>query len=166
MNGISTKHICRGFLCIEDTQCLIKLARAKLKFFTPTKISARYRNPSSSYQYHSKAPTIIKLIYKTDDTTSPTTRAKRSPDRHPLNHHLRLRRPLLHPLRKWRHRHQRALSQGHESAGEVIALGSDVSREGSLHVGDKVALEVGVPCDKCQDCYERAVPYLRRCPIS
>ncbi|CAM1509660.1 Fc.00g033990.m01.CDS01 [Cosmosporella sp. VM-42] len=43
------------------------------------------------------------------------------------------------------------LSQGHESAGEVVALGSGVT---SLRIGDRVALEVGVPCSlkTCEDC--------------
>ena len=41
------------------------------------------------------------------------------------------------------------LSQGHESAGVVVAVGSSVC---DLKIGDRVALEVGVPCDKCSDC--------------
>lgn len=43
------------------------------------------------------------------------------------------------------------LSQGHESAGEVVALGRDVT---ALHIGDRVALEVGVPCSLpgCDEC--------------
>ncbi|EPE05875.1 sorbitol dehydrogenase [Ophiostoma piceae UAMH 11346] len=43
------------------------------------------------------------------------------------------------------------LSLGHESSGEVVAVGSDVS---SLSVGDRVALEVGQPCGKCARCEE------------
>ncbi|WPH04095.1 sorbitol dehydrogenase-like protein [Acrodontium crateriforme] len=41
------------------------------------------------------------------------------------------------------------LSLGHESAGMVTAVGSSVS---SFKVGDKVALEVGIPCSKCERC--------------
>ncbi|KAF2766142.1 GroES-like protein [Teratosphaeria nubilosa] len=43
------------------------------------------------------------------------------------------------------------LSLGHESAGVVTAVGSSVS---DFQVGDKVALEVGVPCEKCARCQE------------
>ncbi|CZT16670.1 probable sorbitol dehydrogenase [Ramularia collo-cygni] len=43
------------------------------------------------------------------------------------------------------------LSLGHESSGIVTAIGSSVS---TLQVGDKVALEVGIPCGKCQRCDE------------
>lgn len=43
------------------------------------------------------------------------------------------------------------LSLGHESAGVVAALGSSVS---NFKVGDKVALEVGVPCETCERCLE------------
>jgi L-iditol 2-dehydrogenase len=38
---------------------------------------------------------------------------------------------------------------GHESAGRVAALGADVSRHA---VGDRVALEPGVPCGRCREC--------------
>jgi len=38
---------------------------------------------------------------------------------------------------------------GHESAGEVIEVGSDVSEHA---VGDRVALEPGIPCDECERC--------------
>ncbi|BAM78733.1 NAD-dependent sorbitol dehydrogenase [Cyanidioschyzon merolae strain 10D] len=40
---------------------------------------------------------------------------------------------------------------GHESAGVVEALGAGVT---SLQVGDRVALEPGVPCLQCQRCRE------------
>ncbi|TKA82709.1 hypothetical protein B0A55_01257 [Friedmanniomyces simplex] len=43
------------------------------------------------------------------------------------------------------------LSLGHESAGIVTAVGSSVS---SLTPGDKVALEVGLPCGDCARCKE------------
>lgn len=40
---------------------------------------------------------------------------------------------------------------GHESAGEIIALGPGVSK---WSVGDRVAIEAGVPCSKasCEFC--------------
>ena len=38
---------------------------------------------------------------------------------------------------------------GHESAGIVAAVGSGVS---NLRVGDRVALEPGVPCENCEQC--------------
>ncbi|KII95819.1 hypothetical protein PLICRDRAFT_693958 [Plicaturopsis crispa FD-325 SS-3] len=41
------------------------------------------------------------------------------------------------------------LTLGHESAGLVIAVGSDVS---SVKVGDHVAIEPGYPCRKCTPC--------------
>ncbi|KAI3330704.1 alcohol dehydrogenase [Ustulina deusta] len=45
------------------------------------------------------------------------------------------------------------LCLGHESAGEITSLGSQVpTTHPSLKVGDTVALEVGVPCDNCDNC--------------
>lgn len=38
---------------------------------------------------------------------------------------------------------------GHETSGTVIALGADVS---SHHLGDRVAIEPGVPCGRCEQC--------------
>jgi L-iditol 2-dehydrogenase len=38
---------------------------------------------------------------------------------------------------------------GHESAGEVVAIGEEVT---DLAVGDRVALEPGVPCRRCEHC--------------
>lgn len=43
------------------------------------------------------------------------------------------------------------MSLGHESAGVVVAVGSEVS---NFKVGDKVALEVGLPCEQCGRCKE------------
>ncbi|CAM1510977.1 Fc.00g084900.m01.CDS01 [Cosmosporella sp. VM-42] len=45
------------------------------------------------------------------------------------------------------------LCLGHESAGEVVAVGAEVtSSNPNVKVGDAVAVEVGVPCDKCDLC--------------
>ncbi|KAI4848258.1 sorbitol dehydrogenase-like protein [Aureobasidium sp. EXF-8845] len=41
------------------------------------------------------------------------------------------------------------LTLGHESSGIVTAVGSSVS---NFSTGDRVALEVGVPCDSCHRC--------------
>ncbi|KAH8171497.1 alcohol dehydrogenase groES-like domain-containing protein [Sarocladium implicatum] len=41
------------------------------------------------------------------------------------------------------------LSLGHESAGTVLAVGSEVK---GLSAGDRVALEVGLPCESCEYC--------------
>ena len=38
---------------------------------------------------------------------------------------------------------------GHESSGTVVQLGEDVK---NLKVGDRVAIEPGVPCGLCQFC--------------
>ena len=38
---------------------------------------------------------------------------------------------------------------GHECAGEIVELGEGVTE---LNVGDKVALEPGIPCGKCEYC--------------
>jgi len=38
---------------------------------------------------------------------------------------------------------------GHETAGTVVALGADVT---ALAVGDRVAVEPGVPCGECDQC--------------
>ncbi|KAF2460277.1 sorbitol dehydrogenase-like protein [Lineolata rhizophorae] len=43
------------------------------------------------------------------------------------------------------------MSLGHESAGVVVAVGSSVN---GFAVGDKVALEVGLPCGACERCRE------------
>ena len=41
------------------------------------------------------------------------------------------------------------LTLGHESAGTVVAVGSSVT---NLAPGDRVALEVGLPCEECEYC--------------
>ncbi|KAI9724215.1 MAG: hypothetical protein M1828_003960 [Chrysothrix sp. TS-e1954] len=46
---------------------------------------------------------------------------------------------------------QEPMALGHESAGIISAVGTDVS---DLSVGDKVALEVGQPCEACARCQE------------
>ena len=43
------------------------------------------------------------------------------------------------------------LSQGHESSGVVVAVGEGVV---DLEEGDRIALEVGVPCEACEHCKE------------
>ncbi|KAF2090280.1 sorbitol dehydrogenase-like protein [Saccharata proteae CBS 121410] len=43
------------------------------------------------------------------------------------------------------------MSLGHESAGVVVDIGSAVT---GFKVGDKVALEVGLPCGECERCKE------------
>ncbi|OCK80091.1 sorbitol dehydrogenase-like protein [Lepidopterella palustris CBS 459.81] len=43
------------------------------------------------------------------------------------------------------------MSLGHESAGVVVGVGSAVT---DFNLGDKVALEVGQPCEKCERCME------------
>jgi L-iditol 2-dehydrogenase len=43
------------------------------------------------------------------------------------------------------------MSLGHESAGVVVRVGSDVK---GFKEGDKVALEVGLPCEECERCKE------------
>jgi L-iditol 2-dehydrogenase len=42
------------------------------------------------------------------------------------------------------------MTLGHESAGVVVAVGD--SPKNSFQIGDKVALEVGLPCEKCDLC--------------
>ena len=44
------------------------------------------------------------------------------------------------------------LCLGHEAAGEVVAVGSSVH---SHRLGDRVAIECGIPCEECQICSER-----------
>ncbi|KAH8802734.1 chaperonin 10-like protein [Xylogone sp. PMI_703] len=46
---------------------------------------------------------------------------------------------------------QEPITLGHESAGTVVAVGSEVK---NLQVGDQVALEVGQPCGSCERCEE------------
>jgi L-iditol 2-dehydrogenase len=44
---------------------------------------------------------------------------------------------------------ENALVLGHESAGEVVEVGDDVD---TVEPGDRVALEPGVPCRRCEHC--------------
>lgn len=46
---------------------------------------------------------------------------------------------------------------GHEGAGVVTAVGSEVSR---LHLGDHVIIAWGVPCGVCVNCVDRRAPQL------
>jgi L-iditol 2-dehydrogenase len=41
------------------------------------------------------------------------------------------------------------LSLGHESSGTVVAIGPQVA---GFNIGDRVALEVGIPCGQCGIC--------------
>lgn len=45
------------------------------------------------------------------------------------------------------------LTLGHESSGVVTAVGSSVSSS-SFKPGDRVAMEVGIPCESCHRCEE------------
>jgi len=45
------------------------------------------------------------------------------------------------------------MSLGHESSGIISAIGSAVSEE-QFKIGDRVALEVGLPCGECKVCKE------------
>ncbi|MCW1300754.1 MAG: NAD(P)-dependent alcohol dehydrogenase [Candidatus Parvarchaeota archaeon] len=44
---------------------------------------------------------------------------------------------------------EKPLILGHEAAGDVVAVGSEVK---NLKVGDRVAMEPGIPCGKCKFC--------------
>ncbi|KND86152.1 Sorbitol dehydrogenase [Tolypocladium ophioglossoides CBS 100239] len=44
------------------------------------------------------------------------------------------------------------LTLGHESSGTVVAVGAGVAGAGGLAPGDRVALEVGLPCERCEFC--------------
>ena len=44
-----------------------------------------------------------------------------------------------------------SLCLGHESAGVVVEIGSQVN---GFNLGDRVALEVGLPCEECERCIE------------
>ncbi|KAH7273200.1 hypothetical protein MRS44_003697 [Fusarium solani] len=46
------------------------------------------------------------------------------------------------------------LSPGHECAGLVVAVGSKAEQQYGVKVGDRVAVEVGVPCDGCEQCLD------------
>ena len=42
---------------------------------------------------------------------------------------------------------EKPLILGHETAGEIVAIDSEVK---NLKVGDRVAMEPGIPCRKCK----------------
>ncbi|CEL11503.1 hypothetical protein ASPCAL14605 [Aspergillus calidoustus] len=44
------------------------------------------------------------------------------------------------------------LCGGHEAAGEIIAVGSNIAEANGLRVGDHVAIESGVACSDCTKC--------------
>ncbi|CAG9990381.1 unnamed protein product [Clonostachys byssicola] len=46
------------------------------------------------------------------------------------------------------------LSPGHECSGVIVAVGAVVEKNRDLKVGDRVAVEVGVPCGDCDRCVE------------
>ena len=48
---------------------------------------------------------------------------------------------------------QEPLTLGHESSGVVVGVGSSISPN-DFKPGDRVALEVGVPCGECDRCKE------------
>ncbi|KAG0646762.1 L-iditol 2-dehydrogenase [Hyphodiscus hymeniophilus] len=48
------------------------------------------------------------------------------------------------------------LSLGHESSGIVVGIGPAVT---GFDIGDRVALEVGIPCGQCTICRKGRVPY-------
>lgn len=48
---------------------------------------------------------------------------------------------------------QHPMALGHESSGEVVAVGADVAPE-QFAVGDRVAIEAGVYCKACDRCKE------------
>ncbi|EST10028.1 Alcohol dehydrogenase, C-terminal [Kalmanozyma brasiliensis GHG001] len=47
---------------------------------------------------------------------------------------------------------QHSMCLGHESAGEIVALGPNVPASASLSVGDRVAIEAGRFCGSCPKC--------------
>jgi len=49
---------------------------------------------------------------------------------------------------------------GHESAGIVVSVGSNVT---AFKVGEKVALEVGQPCGECDRCREGSIISAKAC---
>ncbi|CAG9953887.1 unnamed protein product [Clonostachys rosea f. rosea IK726] len=46
------------------------------------------------------------------------------------------------------------LSPGHECSGVIVSLGAAAEKNRDLKVGDRVAVEVGVPCGDCDRCAE------------
>ncbi|EPQ26161.1 uncharacterized protein PFL1_06369 [Pseudozyma flocculosa PF-1] len=49
---------------------------------------------------------------------------------------------------------QHPMCLGHESGGEIVALGADVAASQALSIGDRVAIEAGRMCGACQKCKE------------
>ena len=41
---------------------------------------------------------------------------------------------------------------GHESSGIIAAVGSNVTEKTNLKAGDRVSLEPGIPCRRCEKC--------------
>lgn len=46
------------------------------------------------------------------------------------------------------------LSPGHECSGVIVSVGAAAEKNRDLKVGDRVAVEVGVPCGDCDRCAE------------
>ncbi|PWN19103.1 GroES-like protein [Microstroma glucosiphilum] len=49
---------------------------------------------------------------------------------------------------------QAPMALGHESAGEIVAIGSEVPTGSNLTVGARVAVEAGIQCRSCDRCKE------------
>jgi len=87
--------------------------------------------------YREKTTSLTRRHTGTSPAWSP--RAIRGASRRPSHRVVWFRSPLL----------QEPLTLGHESSGVVTAVGSSVT---NLKVGDRVALEVGLPCLECELC--------------
>ncbi|KAK6030890.1 GroES-like protein [Ostertagia ostertagi] len=62
---------------------------------------------------------------------------------------MRLRCPLLDPWGNWKFVVEEPMVLGHETSGTVVAVGSVAE---GFAVGDRVAIEPGVPCRMCTHC--------------